>query len=115
MVDGRPYVSMSEIVKATRNPDNTQPLTKWHERGSNPNQARASGGIPQAFEGGSFECNVPRPNGSNAVAQLFSPQVAWHWVLHELSDRSAAVQKRALHLVQVDTSFEDSDSLPTIN
>jgi len=100
-VDGRDYVSTSEIVQATRSSTSTDPLTKWLERGSNPSDAKGSQGFPQDFERGSFECNVPRPNGSTAVANLFRPAVAWHFILSELTNRSAAVRGRALSLVQV--------------
>ena len=101
-VDGRAYVSMSEIVKATRNADNTQPLNKWLDGAAQPSDANGSQGFPQAFDWAqTFERNVPRKQGGTSVATLFSPAVAWYWVLSELTNRSAAVQKRALKLVQV--------------
>ena len=101
-VDGRAYVSMSEIVKSTRNDDVTRPLIKWLDRAAQPSDANGSQGFPQALDRAQpFECNVPRAQGGTSVANLFSPQVAWHWVLSELTNRSAAVQQRALKLVQV--------------
>ncbi len=99
-VEGRAYVSMSEIVKATRNADNTQPLNTWLDGAAQPSDVNGSQSFPQAPDGAAFECNVPHESGSK-VAKLFSPSVAWHWVLHELTNRSEAVQKRALKLVQV--------------
>ena len=100
-VDGRAYVSMSEIVKATRNDDVTRPLIKWLDRDAQPSDANGSQGFPQALDRDAFECLVPRPDGSHIKANLFKPAVAWHWVLSELTNRSAAVQERALKLVQV--------------
>lgn len=100
-VDGRAYVSMSEIVKATRNDDVTRPLIKWLDRDAQPSDANGSQGFPQELSGDAFECLVPRPDGSHIKANLFSPAVAWHWVLSELTNRSEAVQERALKLVQV--------------
>lgn len=91
-VDGRAYVSMSEIVKTTRNNDVTRPLIKWLDRAQIPSDA--NGSQP-------FEAVVDRAQGGTSVAKLFSPAVAWHWVLSELTNRSAAVQQRALKLVQV--------------
>jgi hypothetical protein len=92
---------MSEIVKATRNADNTQPLNKWLDGAAQPSDANGSQAFPQAPDGDAFECAVPRPDGSHITAKLFKPSVAWHWVLHELTNRSSAVQERALKLVQV--------------
>lgn len=101
-VEGRPWVSMSEIVKATRNNDDTRKLTAWLSGAANPSGASAFQGFPQDFGGAQiFECNVPREQGGTSVAKLFSPAVAWHWILNELTNRSAAVQQRALKLVQV--------------
>lgn len=102
-VEGRPYVSMREIVKATRpTSNNTDPLIKWIEGTQNASDTNGSQVFPQSFEGAQmFECNVPREQGGTSVAKLFSPAVAWHWILNELTNRSAAVQQRALKLVQV--------------
>ena len=66
-VDGRAYVSMSEIVKATRNNDDTRPLIKWLSGAQN--LCDANGSQP-------FECNVSRAQGGTSVANLFSPAVA---------------------------------------
>lgn len=100
-VEGRPWVSMSEIVKATRNNDDTRKLTAWLSGDANPSGTNGSQGFPQGFGGDAFECDVPRPDGSHISAKLFSPAIAWHWILNELTNRSAAVQQRALKLVQV--------------
>lgn len=101
-VDGRAYVSMSEIVKATRPTTNdTTHLTKWLKGGSNSSDVNGSQGFPQGFEGGCFECLIPREDRGHTKANLFSPQVAWHWILNELTNRSKPVQARALNLVQV--------------
>jgi hypothetical protein len=44
---------------------------------------------------------VPRPDGSHITAKLFSPGVAWSWIISELGNRSAAVRGRALNFIQV--------------
>jgi hypothetical protein len=111
-VEGRPYVSMREMVKATRpTSNNTDPLTKWIEGTQNSSDTNGSQGFPQSFEGAQmFECNVPRAQGGTSVAKLFSPAVAWHWILNELTNRSAAVQQRALKLVQIVGAIRYSQS-----
>ncbi len=103
---------VKEIVKATRNADNTQPLNKWLDGASKPSHANASGGFPQAFDGACFECLIPREGRGEGTAKLFSPAVAWHWILNELTNRSAAVQQRALKLVQVVGAIRYSQSSP---
>jgi hypothetical protein len=91
-VDGRAYVSMSEIVKATRNNDDTRPLIKWLSGAQN--FSDANGFQP-------FECNVSRAQGGTSVANLFSPAVAWHFILNDLTSTKAAIVARSLKLVQV--------------
>lgn len=102
-VDGRPYVSMSEIVKATRpTSKKVDPLTSWLRGAQNPSDANGSQGFPQEKRGAqSFECNVPRAQGGTSVAQLFSPQLAARFWASELSSSSTDVVKRALNLVTI--------------
>jgi hypothetical protein len=100
-VEGRPYVSMSEIVKATRpTSKNTDALNKWLEGAQNPSVASGSQGFPQEFEGAqNFKCEVPRAQGGTSVAHMLSPQLAARFWMSELSNRSEAVVQRALKLV----------------
>jgi hypothetical protein len=100
-VEGRPYVSMSEIVKATRSGTSTDPLTKWLERATNLSDVNGSQGFPQDFERATpIDVVVPVDNGrTTTAAKLLSPQLAARFWASELSNRSEAVVKRALKLV----------------
>lgn len=101
-VEGRPWVSMSEIVKATRNNDDTRPLTKWLSGAEKSSSTNGSQVFPQELSGAQpFECTVPRDQGGTSVAKLFSPQIAWHFILNDLTSTKAAIVERALKLVQV--------------
>lgn len=99
---GRAYVSMSEILRATRpTTKDTTKISKWLEGDANTSHANGSQGSSQAFEGDHFWCHVPRPDGSHILAHLFSPQIAWTWILNELSNRSSEVVAKALKLIQL--------------
>lgn len=62
--------------------------TKWLDRAQIPSDANGSQ---------SFEALVNRAQGGTSVAKLFSPAVAWHWILSELTSR--CVCTALLHLV----------------
>lgn len=102
-VDGRAYVSMSELARSTRNHKSTVPVQKWlSDAATNPSDANGSQG-PQALEGATpFEAVVPVDSGrTTSIAKLFSPSVAWHFILSELTNRSSTVRDRAIRLIQI--------------
>jgi hypothetical protein len=97
-VEGRPYVSMSEIVKATRNTDDTRTLVKWLSGAAHPSGANESQGFPQDGCGAAFDCSVPHESGSKH-AKLLTPQLAARFWTSELSSKSKDVVQRDLKLV----------------
>ncbi len=100
-MDGRPYVSMSEVVTATRNNKSTRPIQSWLDTATKPSGANGSQGLHQGFDTATpIDAVVPVDNGrTTTAAKLLSPQLAARFWMSELSNRSEAVVKRALKLV----------------
>ena len=99
-VDGRAYVSMSEIARSTRNHKSTNPVKAFLDATSKPSDPNGSQGFPQDLDATLLEATVQTNSGAQ-VAHLMTPGLAFNFWISEATNRSAEVAARAISLIQI--------------
>ena len=100
-VQGRAYVSMSELARSTRGHRDTRPVQRWVDSvTSNASDAKESQGFPQA-ERIPFECSVETNSGVQ-MTHLITPGMAFNFWLAEVTNPKVGIEvsARAVRLIQ---------------